>query len=113
MLLCYVACDVPVARKTCGFLGHSASHGCSKCTKGFPYDTERKRNIYSDFDSTCPLRSHAQLKANALETIHSCITQTERDLKEKETGSKFSELMRLPYFDCVRFTIHVYHRSHA
>jgi len=34
-LLC-VACDVPAARKVCGFMGHNATQGCSKCTKKFP-----------------------------------------------------------------------------
>ena len=33
-LLC-VACDIPAARKVCGFLGHMAKLGCSKCTKEF------------------------------------------------------------------------------
>ena len=34
-LLC-VACDIPAARKVCGFLSHNATHGCSKCHKEFP-----------------------------------------------------------------------------
>lgn len=29
-LLC-VSCDIPAARKVCGFLGHAARLGCSKC----------------------------------------------------------------------------------
>ena len=33
-VLC-VACDVPAARKVCGFLGHTAKKGCSKCVKEF------------------------------------------------------------------------------
>ena len=27
--------DVPAARKLCGFLGHGAKRGCSKCKKEF------------------------------------------------------------------------------
>ena len=34
-LLC-VACDIPASRKVCGFLGHSAFRGYSKCLKEFP-----------------------------------------------------------------------------
>ena len=34
-LLC-VACDLPAGRKVCGFLGHSATLGCSRCLKAFP-----------------------------------------------------------------------------
>ena len=30
------SCDLPAGRKLCGFLGHSAHMGCSKCTKHFP-----------------------------------------------------------------------------
>ena len=36
ILMC-VACDIPASRKVCGFLGHSAVLGCSKCLKQFPY----------------------------------------------------------------------------
>ena len=35
VLLC-VSCDLPAARKVCGFLSHSAALGCSKCKKKFP-----------------------------------------------------------------------------
>lgn len=34
-VLC-VACDIPAGRKMCGFLGHSAKYGCSRCLKPFP-----------------------------------------------------------------------------
>lgn len=34
-LLC-VACDLPAGRKVCGFLGHSARLGCSRCLKELP-----------------------------------------------------------------------------
>ena len=33
--LLLVKCDVPVARKLCGFLGHGAKRVCSKCTREF------------------------------------------------------------------------------
>lgn len=34
-LLC-VSADIPAARKLCGFKGHSAYLGCSRCLKVFP-----------------------------------------------------------------------------
>ena len=34
-LLC-ISCDLPAGRKICGFLGHGARLGCSKCLKEFP-----------------------------------------------------------------------------
>ena len=33
-LLC-ISTDIPAVRKVCGFLGHAARLGCSKCTKEF------------------------------------------------------------------------------
>ena len=46
-LLC-VACDLPAGRKVCGFLGHNAALGCSRCLKKFP-GTVGSMN-YSGFD---------------------------------------------------------------
>ena len=46
-LLC-VACDSPAGRKACGFLGHSAKLGCTKCLKEFPGCVGFKK--YSGFD---------------------------------------------------------------
>lgn len=36
MVRCTVLCDFPAGQKLCGFLGHSAKLGCSKCYKEFP-----------------------------------------------------------------------------
>ena len=30
------SCDIPVTHKLCGFVGHSAKRGCSKCSKLLP-----------------------------------------------------------------------------
>ena len=35
-LLLSVACDIPAARKICGFLSHATKRGCWKCFKEFP-----------------------------------------------------------------------------
>ena len=47
LLLC-VACDIPAGRKVCGFLGHMANLGCSKCYKKFSGSVGHKD--YSGFD---------------------------------------------------------------
>lgn len=47
-LLC-VSCDIPAARKCCGFKSHAARLGCHKCMKIFPGDFGEKRD-YSGFD---------------------------------------------------------------
>ena len=45
MALLSVMCDIPTTRKHCGFAGHSAAHGCSKCLEKF----ENKLD-YSGYD---------------------------------------------------------------
>lgn len=40
-LLC-VDCDVPAARKMCGFTGHASRKGCSKCKKHLPRSVTSK-----------------------------------------------------------------------
>lgn len=44
-----IAADVPAARKLCGFKGHSAHRGCSRCLKVFPGGFGEKKD-YSGFD---------------------------------------------------------------
>ena len=48
-LLC-VGCDIPAARKVCGFVGHRALKGCSKCLLFFPTEHFGEKNDYSNFD---------------------------------------------------------------
>ena len=45
-----VACDIPAARKVCGFLGHNALLGCSKCLKQFPTESFGQKPDFSGFD---------------------------------------------------------------
>ena len=46
-LIC-TACDIPAACKICGFKGHNANHGCSRCFIFFPGPIIKKD--YSGFD---------------------------------------------------------------
>lgn len=53
-LIC-AACDIPAAWKLCGFKGHNANYGCSKCFKLFAGPVTSKN--YSGFDrENWPLR---------------------------------------------------------
>ena len=47
-LIC-VACDIPAARKVCGFVGHRATMGCSKCLLRFPTESFGDKPDYSNF----------------------------------------------------------------
>ena len=94
-LLC-VACDIPACRKVSGFLGHSATLGCSRCSKPFPGSVGLKD--YSGFDpSIWPPRSNEQHRKD-VDRICKCRRKTERIRLE-------SELLKLPYFDPVRMSI--------
>ena len=80
-LLC-VACDIPASRKVCGFLGHNANLGCSKCLKRFPGGFGSKD--YSGFDRTLwPERTLSEHKVNVMR-IRQCTTKTERDKLQTE-----------------------------
>ena len=48
-LLC-VACDIPAARKVCGFTGHNSIKACSKCAKVFPTHSFGDKPDYGGFN---------------------------------------------------------------
>ena len=62
-LMC-VACDIPAARKVCGFVPCNAFLGCTKCSKPFPTTSFGEKPDYSGFDKinwtprSSELRSH-------------------------------------------------------
>ena len=60
-LIC-VMCDIPACRKVCGFAGHSACRGCSKCMKEFPSGVFQNKLGY-DRD-TWELRSNSDYDLN-------------------------------------------------
>ena len=101
-LLC-VACDIPASRKVCGFTGHHSKMGCNKCNKAFGVSGIRIPNDYSGFEN-CTLRNIVEHKKH-VEAVLAQTTQESRTATESLYGVRYSELLRLPYFDCVRFTI--------
>lgn len=100
-LLC-VGCDVPAARKVCGFTSHASNNGCSKCKKFFQGSVS-ERIDFSGFDP-CPMRTNEEHRQQA-EDILNQTSLTDKASKEQQYGTRFTELMMLPYFDCVRFHI--------
>jgi hypothetical protein len=99
-LLC-VACDIPATRKVCGFTGHSSSHGCSKCTKVFQGSVGNMN--FSGFDD-CSLRTNEQHRQQAQHILNQTSAADKTNL-EKLYGTRYSELMELPYFNCIRYHI--------
>jgi hypothetical protein len=101
-LLC-VACDIPACRKVCGFLGHNANLGCSKCLKRFPGGFGSKD--YSGFDRTqWSERTLTEHREN-VRRIRQCPTKTGREKLQTEYGCRYSALLELPYFDPIRMAI--------
>ena len=92
-----VACDLPAARKTGGFLSYTANLGCSRCFQEFSCGFG-KRNDYSNFDrSKWKICSNAQHRAD-IEKLMECTTITQRNKKESELGCRYSVLLDLPYY---------------
>lgn len=101
-LIC-VASDMPASRKACGFLGHTARLGCSKCKKQFAGGFGN--SDYSGFDrSSWPLRNIADHRAS-INLILQAKTKSERDKLESRHGCRYSVLLDLPYFDPIRMTV--------
>ena len=94
-LMC-VACDIPAARKVCGFMGHSANLGCSRCLKFFPTVSDKK-------DYTVDLIENHGLQE--IWKLKRCKSLHEAGNLESQTGIRYSVLNELPYFDPARFTI--------
>ena len=102
--LLLVACDVPAARKLCGFLGHGAKRGCSKCKKEFiPGKHFGDKMNFGGFEN-CLHRTNEGHRSEAQEILQEDTYQG-REKKQTKYGTRYSELMQLEYFDCIRFTI--------
>jgi len=101
-LLC-IACDLPAVRKVCGFLGHSARLGCSKCSKEFP--GEPGCMDYSGFDrSKWPPRTDREHREKLCK-IKNCKSKSEQAKAESSLGCRYSVLLDIPYFNAPRHHI--------
>lgn len=89
-LLC-VGCDLPAARKVCGFLSYTANLGCSKCYCNFGTGVFGKHD-YSGFDRAQWVSRTDQKHRDDVKTILQCSTKTRRQHKESEFGCPYSSL---------------------
>ena len=99
--LILISCDVPAARKICGHI--SALVSCHRCEKRANYENN-KHNFagMEDMDAWFISRDLTEHRLNALEWRR-CKSDLSRKNHVKETGVRWSELLRLPYFDPIRF----------
>lgn len=92
-----LVCDIPALRKTGGFAGHSSSHFCSFCQL-------LKDNI-NDLDRRhWPHYSWQEHLLYATEWLKAP-TEARREAVFKAHGLRWSELLRLPYWDPTRFAV--------
>lgn len=95
--------DLPALRKITQFLGHKADLGCSRCK----FSAERepgttgacgKMSYYTSCNSVT--RTHRETIDQATE--HRLATlKSAAAITAKKNGVRYSELVRLPYFDIV------------
>ena len=98
-----IAADVPAARKLCGFKGHSAHRGCSRCLKVFPGGFGEKKD-YSGFDrENWQPRTCIDHRSNARKIERSTTVSSRNKLSQKYGINYWSILLDLEYFDIIRF----------
>ena len=95
-----VTADLLALRNVCGFVSYTASMGCSKCMKKFVSGNFGDKMDYSGYDcenwTLCDHKTHEKYISEIISS-----TTEERDLI-KQYGVRYSELLRLTYFDIVR-----------
>ena len=102
-LIC-VACDIPAARKVCGFMGHNANLGCSRCLKFFPSVNDKRKDCSGFNRESWPTRDLNAHRATC-QKLKKCKSPNESGILESRTGIRYSVLTELPYFDPIRFTV--------
>ena len=102
-LLC-CSCDVPASRKVCGFVGHGACKGCSKCLLSFPTCSFGEKADYSNFDKS-QWKPRTNEHRNIADQYRSCKTRAAQIDIEREFGIRYTILLELPYFDVPRMCV--------
>ena len=103
-LLCNSS-DILATRKVGGFVGHAALKDCSRCLIFFLCNSFGEKADYSGFSrSQWPRRNIDEHKQKAFDWKYAKTLACQHKI-EQEYGVSFSELIRLPYFDSIRFTL--------
>jgi hypothetical protein len=91
--------DIPATRK---LFGHgSAVMKCHRCEKRSTYSTDYKKTHYGG-DHNYEISTVESHRKYAYEWLQ-CNSKNSRDNHFKEHGVRWSELLRLPYMDSIRF----------
>ncbi|EIW77539.1 hypothetical protein CONPUDRAFT_41162, partial [Coniophora puteana RWD-64-598 SS2] len=92
-----LVCDLPAARKTAGFAGHSADLFCSFCRLS-------RKDISNLVKASWPERSSDQHLHDA-KRWKNAKNEGERQKMAMRRGTRWSELLRLTYWDPLKFTV--------
>ena len=101
-----VSSDLPAVRKITQFLGHKADLGCTRCK--FTAEREPGTRGASGRMSyitpvPCSSRNHTEVVEQG-EEFKNASSKAEATRISQKNGVRYSELMRLPYFDIVRMS---------
>lgn len=101
-----VTSDLPALRKITQFLGHKADFGCSRCK----FKAEREPGTRGASGRMSYYTSITADKRNQDELVHQgneynhALSKSDAAAIAKKNGFRYSQLLRLPYFDMVRMT---------
>ena len=102
-----VSSDMPALRKVLQYLGHKADLGCSRWNFMAERDPTKKGASGTMSYYTCvaaPDRTNAQVRAQAMEYQSAGSLTVEKEI-QNENGVRYSELVRLPYFDMAKMLV--------
>ena len=97
------SCDIPAGRKLCGFLGHTARYGCTKCKKGFSGSVGKMD--YSGYDRRNWKYRTDESHRQDVSKLLNCKSRNELKNLESSLGCRYSNLLRLPYFNAPRMLV--------
>ncbi|PKB98030.1 hypothetical protein RhiirA5_384246 [Rhizophagus irregularis] len=101
--LILTSCDIPATRKVCSHV--SALVSCHRCEKKANYENHQHNFAgMDDMDEWFVIRDSAKHRQDAI-GWKTCKSEAARKRFVKQTGVRWSELLRLPYFDPIRFII--------
>ena len=101
-----LSADIPALRKVSQFVSHKADYGCSRCK----FKAEREPSMRGSSGNMSYLTSIMAPNRTKETTSQSeeyllAKSKTEALSIQKKNGVRYSELIRLPYFDIVRMSI--------
>ena len=101
-ILSCVSCDLPATRKVCGFYNFNALKGCSKCLKEFKTNGFGSKPDYSGFNVDEWEERNYEEQLRIVNSAKAASTASAQLVLEQTYGARYSELLRLSYFNVVR-----------